>query len=111
MVGWRCASPPGFANLEGLPGLTRARRGLPGRRATCLERCRCYFCHDRHRLPKEYCMRARILFTALIAVMFSPFTVSAQDPPAKAASPPAPKVTFVLKDRHGHAMPARTHTA
>jgi len=26
-------------------------------------------------------------------------------------APPAPKVSFVLKDRHGHATPVRTHTA
>ena len=45
-----------------------------------------------------------LLFTALFGIVLSLPYLAAQ-PPA------APKVGFVLKDRHGHAMPTRTHTA
>jgi hypothetical protein len=47
-------------------------------------------------------------FTAMIAIVSSLHDLSAQVQPVP---PPPPKVGFVLKDRHGHAMPARTHTA
>jgi hypothetical protein len=48
------------------------------------------------------------LFTAMIGIVLSLPNLSAQVPPVP---PPPPKVGFVLKDRHGHAMPARTHFA
>src|SRR6266849_3378326 len=48
------------------------------------------------------------LFTAMIGIVLSLPDLSAQVPPVP---PPPPNVGFVLKDRHGHAMPARTHFA
>jgi hypothetical protein len=48
--------------------------------------------------------------TALIGIVSLLPNASAQAPPAPSPAPP-PKVSFVLKDRHGHAMPARTIAA
>jgi hypothetical protein len=48
------------------------------------------------------------LFTAMIGLVLSLPDLSAQVPPVP---PPPPKVGFVLKDRLGQAIPARTHTA
>lgn len=47
--------------------------------------------------------------TAMIGIALTLSELSAQV--QFVVPPPPPKVTFVLKDRHGHAMPSRTHFA
>jgi hypothetical protein len=55
------------------------------------------------------------LFTAMSGIVLSLSELSAQPPPMPAQippmPPPSPKVSFVLKNRHGHATPARTDAA
>jgi hypothetical protein len=50
------------------------------------------------------------LCTATIGLVLSVLELSAQAPPAP-ITPPPPKVGFILKDRHGHAIPWRTDAA
>src|ERR1043165_991289 len=78
---------------------------------------RCYFCHDRQSpsiFQESILMYVRrdhngpwTLLTVMMGIMLLEPEVSGQGPPA----PPPPKVGFVLKDRHGHATPARTDAA